>query len=77
VEDGGNEVGEGFTHARAGFDDDATAAFESAGHGDGHLLLLRAVFEIGGQREFARLGKKFVNLALERRGLRAASIFPQ
>ena len=53
VKDGGREIGEALADAGAGFDDEMFAAGEGIGDGDGHLLLLRAVFEIAGFRENA------------------------
>ena len=45
-EDGGNEIGEGFAHAGAGFDGEVFAILQGARDGHGHLLLLRAELEV-------------------------------
>ena len=44
---GGEQVGERFSHAGAGFDDEASAGVDGFGDGFRHVYLLRALFEGG------------------------------
>ena len=64
-EDGGNQVGEAFADARAGLHCEMLAMFERARHGHGHLLLLRAEFEIFGARQNAGGREYFLDLFYE------------
>jgi len=61
-EDRGNEVGEAFADAGAGFDGEMFALLERARHRDGHLLLLRAKLEVFRARQNATLGEYLLDL---------------
>ena len=46
VDDAGHEVGEALAHAGAGLEEQHLVVTQGRGHGPGHLLLLRTVFEM-------------------------------
>lgn len=52
--DAGDEVGERFAYAGAGFCQQGCIRFERAGHGSGHFLLLRTELEATGSGKNAR-----------------------
>ena len=77
VQDGRDQVGEGFPHSGAGFHDKVSALLKRAGDRAGHLLLLRPVFKIGRQRELAILGKNPVDFVLKPRNARTGAVLPK
>ena len=64
-ENAGDEVAEAFADAGAGFDEEMGSVLQSAGDGDGHLLLLGAEFEIGAAGEDAFLGEEMLDFGEE------------
>ncbi len=69
VDDAGEEVGEAFSDAGAGFEEERLGGLHAFGDGEGHFLLLGAVFEVEDLLEFAAGGEERFHLAAEvRRG---------
>ena len=59
VDKTGDEVGEGFADAGAGFEKERFVCFHCGGDGTGHFLLLRPVVELQSGLQPAILGEDF------------------